>query len=469
MNIIDAIKDEHLFRPFLADRDLGISTWNGWMAVLRCMYGMPVPESRHGYIQQVTGRPYDSMPETGFSTLLALTGRRCGKSRIASVLATYEAVLSGRHERLASGERGMVLVISPSKDQSRVVKDYIVGLFNKSPLLKGQIAAETKSSITLQSGVRIEIAAGSFATVRGYTLLAAVIDEACFFGMEEDSKVKSDTELVTSLKPALLTTGGPMIVISSPYAKRGWCYRTYQRNFGNPAGKVLVVNAPSMVLNPTLPQSAIDEALAEDYARARSEYYAEFRDDVGIFLPRSVIEACVVPGRKELLPDERTKYVAFCDVSGGRSDDATLAIAHRCERKAIIDVVKQYRPPFNPNAIIGEMVEELRRFDIRRITGDNYSAEFVASAFKDRGVTYIKADKPKSQLYAELLPRLCSGEVELLDNETLIHQLSSLERRTRSGGKDIIDHPSRGKDDVANSVAGVATIVCHNRTLVGAV
>ena len=37
-------------------------------------------------------------------------------------------------------------------------------------------------------------------------------------------------------------------------------------------------------------------------------------------------------------------------------------------------------------------------------------------------------------------------------------QLTMLERRTARGGKDSIDHPRGGHDDVANSVAG--SLVC---------
>src|SRR5205085_7711562 len=51
----------------------------------------------------------------------------------------------------------------------------------------------------------------------------------------------------------------------------------------------------------------------------------------------------------------------------------------------------------------------------------------------------------------ELLPRLCSGEIELPDDRALIDQLAGLERRTRSGGKDVIDHPPGGHDDLANA------------------
>jgi hypothetical protein len=55
---------------------------------------------------------------------------------------------------------------------------------------------------------------------------------------------------------------------------------------------------------------------------------------------------------------------------------------------------------------------------------------------------------------------LNSGRVELLDHPRLHAQLLSLERRTARGGKDSIDHPPNGHDDLANAVAGalVATV-----------
>ena len=65
----------------------------------------------------------------------------------------------------------------------------------------------------------------------------------------------------------------------------------------------------------------------------------------------------------------------------------------------------------------------------------------------------------KSDLYLELLPVLNTGEIELPDHPELIHQLCNLERRTRSGGKDKIDHLPGGHDDLANVAAGVAYVL----------
>ena len=63
--------------------------------------------------------------------------------------------------------------------------------------------------------------------------------------------------------------------------------------------------------------------------------------------------------------------------------------------------------------------------------------------------------RSKSELYGELLPALNSGQVELLDNERLRRQLCSLERRVHAGGRQSIDHPARGHDDLINGTAGV--------------
>jgi hypothetical protein len=297
--------------------------------------------------------------------------------------------------------------------------------------------------------------------------LAAIIDELCFFGLDEESKVRSDTELIRAIQPSLATTNGKLVCISSPYAKKGWGFNTHKKHFGNDAGTVLIWNCPSRTMNPTLSQKIVDAAMAEDMASAKAEYMGEFRDDVGLFLPREIIQSCVISGRKELLPRLTScTYFGFCDVSGGRNDAAALCIGHRNEQKKVVmDFIKKYSAPHNPYEVVASMSEQLKRFGLRKITGDNFSAQFVCDAFQANGIRYEKSELPKSGLYLELLPLICSNMIELLDDETLINQLTSLERRTRSGGKDLIDHAPSGHDDVANAAAGVA-VICGKRKIV---
>ena len=464
INIIQAIRDQNLIGPFLGE---DVSSWQNWFAALRCLYGLPLPESNRLVVEECTGRSLESMPKEGFDTALFLTGRRSGKSRTAAVIGAYEACLAGHEEKLSKGEQGIVGIMAPTRWQSTIVRNYVRSVFT-APLLAKEIYRDDSEGFMLNgSWTSIQTLTGDWRTVRGHTLLAAIIDEAAFFGYDSEGRIRSDTELIRAVQPSLATIGGKLIAISSPYAMRGWCYDQWKRHFGNNDSDVLVWNAPSRTMNPTLPQKVVDRALAEDYASAQAEYLGKFRDDVGLFLPRAVVECLVVQGRQELMPDSNIRYVAFADLSGGRGDDAALAIAHRNGRDIIVDCLRQYKPPFDPYFVCGQMCETLKQYSICRVTGDNYAADFVARSFVSQGIRYEKSAKPKSALYLELLPRLCSMEIELLDNPVLINQLCSLERRTRSGGKDLIDHGPNGHDDLANVVAGVAEVATYARRVVG--
>lgn len=467
MNILQAIADPNLFGEFFG-KDL--RTWQSWNTALRCLYGLPIKsDAGQRLVTECTGRSAAKLPNGGFDTALFLTGRRSGKSRIAAAVGAFEAAIADHERKLAKGERGVVPIISPSRYQSRIVKDYLRNIF-ETPLLRQQLVRETATSFELVNGTRVEILAGDFRTIRGYTLLAAIVDEICFFGFDAESKVKSDTELIRAILPGLATTRGKLIAISSPYARRGWSYRQYQKCFGNDGATTLVWNAASRVMNPTLPQRVVDQALADDLQAAKSEYLGEFRDDVSAFLPQELVEQLVVPGRRELMPDRHITYRAFCDVSGGRGDDATLAIAHNENGTVVIDKLCRYRPPFDPHYVIRQMVDELRRWQVITVTGDAYGAEFTATTFAAYNMGYQRSAQNKNELYRELLPIICAKQIELPDDPTLVQQLANLERRTRPGGKDIIDHPSgqNSHDDLANVVAGAAAITAGAEIVCGA-
>jgi hypothetical protein len=68
----------------------------------------------------------------------------------------------------------------------------------------------------------------------------------------------------------------------------------------------------------------------------------------------------------------------------------------------------------------------------------------------------------KSDIYRELLPLVNSGRIELLDNTRLVAQLCFLERRTARGGRDSIDHPPNGRDDVSNAAAGALLLAASS-------
>jgi hypothetical protein len=465
LTILDAIRDDNLFKPYFGK---DYRTFAKWFICLRAIYGLPIrTEWGRKVFRQCTGRDARKIPKQGFQTVLILTGRRSGKSKIAAVIAAYSAALAGLESRLSAGEQGLIAVISPTRKQGRIVRDYCRALF-ESPMLAAEIIKERSQDVfTLRNGNRLEILASDYRSVRGYSTLAVVVDEVCFMGLEESSKIRTDTQLVNSMQPALATTHGKLIAISSPYARRGWAFETHKKYFGQDSSQdILVWNAASKYMNPKLSQAFLDRMKAEDLQSYKSEFLAEFRDDVANFVSLELVESLVIKNRHENIPRPGVQYNAFVDLSGGRSDASALAIGHRDEKKKIIlDCLDWHPSPNDPHAVVASMAKRLQEWNIKRVTGDAYAAEFASRAFQDRGITYSHCEKTKGVLYAELLPILCAGEIELLDHKLLIKQLAGLERRTRSGGRDVIDSPPKGHDDLSNVVAGVA-FLCNKKAFV---
>ena len=78
---------------------------------------------------------------------------------MAAALACYFALFV-KH-KLSAGERGMVLVLSATTEQSKVVFDYTLAFLNSSPVLQKEIASTTRSEIRLKNGIVIAIHANS--------------------------------------------------------------------------------------------------------------------------------------------------------------------------------------------------------------------------------------------------------------------------------------------------------------------
>jgi hypothetical protein len=324
-------------------------------------------------------------------------------------------------------------------------------------MLNELIERETTDGFDLTNQVTIETATASFKATRGYTIAAALCDELAFW--PTDDSAEPDYEVLNALRPGMVTIPGAMLLCaSSPYARRGALWDAYHRHFGKD-GEVLVWKATTREMHPGVPQRTIDEALERDPAWASSEYLAEFRTDLEQFLSKEAVEACVSRSVFERAPIDGVAYRAGVDPSGGSGDSMTLAIGHVEAGVAVIDAIRERKPPFRPEACVAAFAELLKRYRVTAICGDRYGGEWPRDAFKRHGVDYVPAIKPKSDLYLELLPRINSGQLDLLDHAKLTAQLLSLERRTARSGKDSIDHPQGGHDDVANAVAVVAYLL----------
>jgi hypothetical protein len=137
----------------------------------------------------------------------------------------------------------------------------------------------------------------------------------------------------------------------------------------------------------------------------------------------------------------------------------TLAIAHKQGNIAILDAVREVKPPFSPESVVAEFCALLKTYRINTVIGDKYALLWPQERFQAHGVTYSAAARPKSEIYQTFLPAVNGRRIELLDHPKLISQLCALERKTARSGRDSIDHPpgANSHDDVVNCVAGALT------------
>jgi hypothetical protein len=233
----------------------------------------------------------------------------------------------------------------------------------------------------------------------------------------------------------------------------------FREHFGKIDSDVLVWKADTRTMNPTVDDAFIARAYHEDESRASAEYGADFRRDIESYIDRELLDAVTMDGRRELPYLSTLTYTAFVDPSGGSVDSMTLGIAHReADGRSVLDVLREVKPPFSPEATVADFGAVLRQYHIREVNGDRYGGEWPREQFRKCGIDYRPSEQTRSDLYRELLPLLTSRRVELLDSLRLRAQLASLERRTARAGRDSIDHSPGSHDDLANAAAGALVL-----------
>jgi hypothetical protein len=458
MNIKEAIAHKDVFRGAIRDP----STFTAWQAFLSALFALPMSEQEAELFRACTGRT--NLPTTPSSEAWLCCGRRSGKSFMMALVAVYLAVFKDYSEYLGIGERATVMVVAADRKQARVVMRYVRGLL-RLPVFAKLVDKEATESFDLTNRVTIEVHTASIKSVRGYTIVAALCDEIAFWPQEESCA--PDFEILDSIRPAMSTIPGAMMLCaSSPYARRGALWDAYKRYHGRDDAPVLVWQAETRVMNPTVSQRIIDDATERDPASASAEYFARFRSDVEGFLTREIVDACTVSGRYELPRLHGVVYHGFCDPSGGAADEMTLCVAHREKEIAIIDCIRAVRPPFSPDSVCNEFADVLKSYGLHSVSGDRYAGEWPRERFSAHGISYKTAEKPKSDLYLNALPLFSSRRVEIPDHPKLHAQLVGLERKTARSGKDSIDHAPKSHDDLANAVCGAIGLAIGKKRIV---
>jgi phage terminase large subunit-like protein len=214
VNILDAIDDPKVFASFFK-----ADTWDAWRVFLRVLFALPLSSEQLAIYQQHTGR--STPPTAPLRECFLVIGRRGGKSFMLACIAVFLAAFKDWRPFLGPGEAGTVMIVAADRRQARVIMRYCLGLLRAVPMLKQLIEAQTAESITLRNRVVLEIHTASFRSTRGYTIVAALLDELAYWPVDEFSAAP-DVEVINAIRPGFATVPGSILLAaSSPHARRG--------------------------------------------------------------------------------------------------------------------------------------------------------------------------------------------------------------------------------------------------------
>jgi hypothetical protein len=436
--------------------------WTAWRAFWCAVYALPMSPDELVIYQRHTKR--ETPPAEPVAEAWMCIGRGGGKTRNSSLNAIYRALVFDSAS-VDPGEDVVIPLLASDRRQARAALKYIRG-FNKLRLVAPYVErGELKETAEYKTGVNIEVVTASKRAPRGYSCPTGCADEIAWWETEDDHS-NPDHEILTALRGSLgRVPDALLLALSNPAAPRGELYEAVEHSFGKDDPEVLVWNADTLSMNPTYDRKAIARAFRRDPVVAGSEFgsggFVVFRQARQALFDDDAVRQVIVTDRFELDPIPGVKYVAFLDAAeGSRSGDSmTLGLAHEDGSRAVLDLLRVTEPPFDPATVLRTYAGVCHDYNVREVHGDRHAVGFVEGVLQESGLKFVPSVLTKSDLFSELLPLVNTGAVELLDHPDLRTQLLTLERRSVRGGRDSIDHPRGGHDDVANAAAGAVVLV----------
>jgi hypothetical protein len=258
INIIDAIKNRRLFGAL--PRFKKLDTWAAWLVVLKAIFGLPMTADEFVVFNRHTGRT--SPPLGGSKENFLIVGRRGGKSFISALIGVFIACFFSFVEYLTTGERGVVLILAVDKAQAKVVFNYCKGIIEAIPALRRMVTAWRADEVELSNDITMAVKTSDYRSVRGVTIVCCICDEVAFW---DSQGVNPDTAVFSALRPAMATIPiAKLVCISTGYAQVGVLYDMHKKYHGQDDDEVLVWQADTATMNPTISQTFIDKEIEKD-------------------------------------------------------------------------------------------------------------------------------------------------------------------------------------------------------------
>jgi hypothetical protein len=217
--------------------------------------------------------------------------RQAGKSSVVAIKSLHIAL---------SEPRSLILLLSRSLRQSAELGRKLFDAYQTS----GRTVppeAESKLALELSNASRIlALPGGDEAAIRGFSgVRALVIDEAS----------RCPDALWVALRPMLAVSHGTMLLLSTPYGKRGFFYRVFTQSQGWLKIQVTAEQCPRLT-----PEFLEEERIELGERWYAQEYGCQFVEAVGQVFSDAAIDAAFCEEIEPLFADDDPDESALVDL-----------------------------------------------------------------------------------------------------------------------------------------------------------
>ena len=207
--------------------------------------------------------------------LIVVAGRRAGKSTAVVVFDIWIAAFCDHRGTLAPGEIGVALLISVATSASLVCCSTVsIGIMSSSEPLNSMIVNRTADTIELRNSISIEVRPCSYQTLCVVRPSFRVICDELAFWFTSADFANPDTEVLTAVRPGLITTNGPVLMVSVRRTRNAASCTKRTTSISARTARLTCSwpTVPAVTSIRALPQAEIDRALEKDPVRNRAEF-----------------------------------------------------------------------------------------------------------------------------------------------------------------------------------------------------
>jgi hypothetical protein len=393
-------------------------------------------------------------------TAVLRLGRRSGKDRMASLVATYEATANADAHRLhvPPAELVGIAVIANSQRQARLILGWCRHYLQREGMAH-LIKSDANDELELTNGMVITAMPCTARSIPGYALAVVIFDEAGWY-VDSDGSPMSGEELWQAVVPSTAQfPDGRVLVLSTPRWLTGWFADKCRQAASGEFADIRHWWATTRTMNATISDAWLDGERLKDPAAFLREYEARFESGVGSSLDGMLVRQAARKGVPHLNPHPANAYVVSIDPAY-RGDTFALTVGHQdgygADKRLVVDLSLGWTgtkvAPLDHRTILDEVATIARSYGRAPVVLDQFAQEPVAQGLVERGVTALRrpwTNESKAEAVGVMREYLHTDRLSLPNHAPLIGQLASLERTILPSGRPRVSAPPGQHDDYA--------------------